>query len=462
MKKFLWANTGALLLLLFFLLILPLLLNLLSRVQTLLGRAIWQPANITVDVMSLQGPLNPAWKALAQGGEEDEKMLSAVITDIKSLEPKYIRIDHVLDKFGLVSGGKGSPLTFNFTRLDLLVDDLLQTGATPLISLSYMPSSISRDGQITSPPQNWQDWETVVQTVIEHYSGKSNKNLTGVYYEVWNEPDLFGGWTTNKDPNYLELYRYAASGAGKALNTNPFFFGGPATTGFYPNWLKALLQSGYRVDFISWHRYSENPLDYETDMNALKQILLSNVKYLTLKRLITEWGPNSENSSDNDSLLAAAHLVATTAKIYKWVDFAFTFEIKDGPDPNGQKFWGRWGLLTHEKLGVSKKPRYQALALLNKMSGERLDLTGEGTFISGFAAKDKGVIRLILVNFDKEKNHSETFPVRFTNLDQPIYTLVQTDLDGNTLTSKETPDKGVLEKTFSLLPNSIILLELQP
>jgi hypothetical protein len=67
-----------------------------------------------------------------------------------------------------------------------------------------------------------------------------------------------------------------------------------------------------------------------------------------------------------------------------------------------------------------------------------------------------------LVNFDKEKNHSETFPVRFTNLDQPIYTLVQTDLDGNTLTSKETPDKGVLEKTFSLLPNSIILLELQP
>ena len=31
---------------------------------------------------------------------------------------------------------------------------------------------------------------------IEHYSGKGERNMSGIYYEVWNEPDLaqFGSW----------------------------------------------------------------------------------------------------------------------------------------------------------------------------------------------------------------------------------------------------------------------------
>jgi len=449
-------------LLLLLLLAIPITIPLTKKVQTFFSRAFWQPANIVVDTKNTVQPLNRSWTALAQGGEENGNMLLPVINEIKELNPSYIRIDHIFDMYDVVSGGKGSPLVFDFTRLDSYIEDIIKTGAIPLISLSYMPPSVAVDGQITGPPQNWADWEQMVQKTIEHYSGINNKNILDVYYEVWNEPDLFGDWKIGKDPNYLELYRYAASGAAKAQNTNQYFFGGPGTTGFYPNWINALLKSGYRTDFISWHRYSENPSDFETDINALKEILLSDTKYLILKRLITEWGPNSENSSVNDSQFAAAHLVATTSKIYKWVDFAFIFEIKDGPDPNGQQYWGRWGILTHEKNGVVKKPRYQALSLLNKLKGQDLPIIGEGTFVTGIAAKENNIIRLILSNFDQEEKHTEAFPVTFNNLDLANYTLTQTKLNGEKISTKETAENGTINKFINLGVNEVVLLELTP
>jgi len=59
-----------------------------------------------------------------------------------------------------------------------------------------MPGVIAKDGNIINPPNDWNEWTLVVQKTIEHYSGKNDRNMNGVYYEVWNEPDLaqFGGW----------------------------------------------------------------------------------------------------------------------------------------------------------------------------------------------------------------------------------------------------------------------------
>jgi len=76
-------------------------------------------------------------------------------------------------------------------------------GAVPMLSLSYTPLDISSNGTVEGPPANWQTWEAVIQRVIEHYSGLNNYNLTGVYYEVWNEPDSSVYW---KDQDGLKSY----------------------------------------------------------------------------------------------------------------------------------------------------------------------------------------------------------------------------------------------------------------
>ncbi|NIT03517.1 glycoside hydrolase, partial [Candidatus Saccharibacteria bacterium] len=67
----------------------------------------------------------------------------------------------------------------------------------------------------------------MVKATIQHYSGRNEKNIAGIYYEVWNEPDLFGQWQIGKEPDYRTLYVYALSGAFQAQDCQPFKIGGP-------------------------------------------------------------------------------------------------------------------------------------------------------------------------------------------------------------------------------------------
>jgi len=139
-----------------------------------------------------------------------------------------------------------------------------------------MPSSLSKSGDINDLPANWADWENSVQRVVERISGKNGLAISDVYYEVWNEPDLFGGFKTSGSKNYLDLYLHSAIGASRAVNTLPFKFGGPATTGYYDNWMKGLLnfvtRNNLKLDFLSWHRYSKNLDDFEKDVAKARGI----------------------------------------------------------------------------------------------------------------------------------------------------------------------------------------------
>jgi beta-xylosidase len=450
---------GKFLSLIFLLLVLPFLVIAGQRIQQYLGRAGGIPANIIVETKTNLGTLPQPWQALAQGGEEKEQMLSNVIPLLKPLSPRYIRIDHIYDFYDVVGGEKNGKMTFNFSKLDQVVNDILATGAKPMLSLSYMPPVIS-SGDVTDPPANWFDWQEVVRATIEYYSGRTGKNLTDVYYEVWNEPDLFGKW---KIADYRLLYLYAAQGASQAKNVNSFKIGGPGTTAFYKNWLedfvKYVYQNDLRLDFFSWHKYSTDPGEFLADINFIDSLLAQHGGSYLLPKFITEWGSTPENSPFHDTNFDAAHTVAVIRQILDRVDLTFTFEIKDGPPPPGKNFWGRWGVLTHETAGLSKKPKYFALQLLDKMRGERLKITGEGTWVTGFAGKDNQTVKLILVNYDKDGRNSENVPITFTGLEPGTYTLGQTFLGGKTLTTSENVVISDWSKTIYMPPNTVLLLE---
>ncbi|MCL5095914.1 MAG: glycosyl hydrolase [Patescibacteria group bacterium] len=456
---------SSLILLLFLLLMLPLLVFLAQKTQKYLSRATGTPAKIIVDTQTNLGPLPEPWKALAQGGEEKEKMLTSTIPLVKALSPQYIRIDHIYDYYKVVTKNPKDKLVFDFSKLDQTVDDILATNAKPMLSLSYMPLAISA-GEITDEPKNWLDWQEVVRKTVEHYSGKENKNLADVSYEVWNEPDLFGNWKTYGKKDYRLLYLYAAKGAAQAKETNSFKIGGPATTAFYKNWLDELIQYVYqnklRFDFFSWHKYSQNPEDFRTDVDYLDSLLARHGGSYLLPKYLTEWGSDSENSPKHDTNFDAAHAVAVIRRLLDRTELIFSFEIKDGPPPKEQVFWGRWGMLTHESVGLKKKPKYLALELLTKMGGQRLNLTGEGSWVTGFAAKEEETIKIILTNYDQDENHNENIPVTFTNLNPGNYKFKQTNLDGTIFDSVEVVSEDQLTKNIFLPVNNVVLLELKP
>ncbi len=393
--------------------------------QFLSFASIPEPANIVIDAQAILGPLPRPWRNLAQGGEEASWEIEPVATQVQQLHPDYIRIDHIYDFYEIAQGSPGN-LTFNFTKFDKILDGIASTGAKPYIALSYMPPALG-GSDIVSSPDRYEDWQLVVQKTIEHVSG--TRGIRDVYYEVWNEPDLFGGWKYYGGKNYLSLYDASARGARRARGVQPFKIGGPATTGFYKNWFDALakhaMKNNLQLDFISWHRYDTDVEQFQQDILDIRTWAEKYPQLTpTLEFHITEWGHDSENSAGYDNNYGAAHTVSAAIEMVGVVERAFVFEIQDGKDPEGKELWGRWGLLTHQSFGSKPKPRYRALRLLDSLGVQRLQLLGKGTYVKALASKSiDGVYNVVLSNFDSRGRNAETVPVTFQNLAPGSYTL---------------------------------------
>lgn len=436
----------------------------LDKIREFLSRATGEPANIQIDTQAVIGTMPRPWRNLAQGGESFDWRLEPLAPQIRSLHPDYIRIDHIYDFFEIVKGSSGN-LSYDWSKLDLILNEILAVGAKPFISLSYMPSAISA-GDIVSPPANYYDWQVVVQKTIEHISG--TKGISDVYYEVWNEPDLFGGWKYYGDRSYLKLYGAAARGAANARNVQRFKIGGPGITALYKNWFEALskyvIANHLRFDFFSWHRYNLKVDQYKKDMTEV-QAWLQQFTPLDgqIELLITEWGHDSNNHSGYDNSYSGAHTVAGAIEMVGIVQKAFVFEIQDGKDPAGQASWGRWGLFTHRDAGARAKPRYHALRMLDKIGDQRIQLQGKGSWVKGLAAKnDQNGIELVLANFDEFGKHSEVVPVTFSNLQPGAYTLTREFLSGQKNSETVATTAAVLMVQVPMPVNSVSFVTLTP
>lgn len=439
---------------------LPLFIMAVGQTITLMSRASGKPANIVVDTSLRLEPITTNfYHAFAQGGEEPNDMISSIVTQTKALRPRTIRIDHLYDNYQVV-GRDGGGLTFDWSRLDAVIRTIISTGAKPILALSYMPNVIAKDGVIINPPNDWNEWALVVQRTIEHYSGKNGLNLNGVYYEVWNEPDLaqFGSWKLGGEKNYLTLYRYASIGANNAQNVNAFALGGPATTGLYKNWIVALVQSGNRINFFSWHSYLSNPEQFATDQRNIISWLVQYPAYTLLPKLITEFGFTGSKSTGYGTMYGAAHTAAVIRQLISGSpEYLVSFQLKDGP---GQNDGTGWGLITHDDNGLKKKPRYSVYEFIDAMAGTRLLLSGEGSWVTGFATIKDDVMRVMLVNFDQNGNHSEQVPVQFIKLAPGAYTLRQRFLLGTNTQRTYDVESDTLSTDIFMPSQSIAILEL--
>ncbi|MBI2587369.1 hypothetical protein HYW29_00970 [Candidatus Amesbacteria bacterium] len=422
-------------------LVLPVLLRGVNYLQRVTAGAEGRLAAINVDVERPIGPLPQPWRALAQGGDQIKTFMDGNTERIRELGVQYIRIDHVYDGFNTVKMENGT-MKLDWTDLDILVDKITTAGATPFFSLSYMPANMA-SGDEVSEPTDWKLWADLVQKTIEHYSGE--KGLTGVYYEVWNEPDLFGKWTMGGKKDYKKLYAYAAAGARGTTGVNPFKLGGPATTELYRNWIDKffpfILENNLRLDFFSWHRYDPDTNKYAQDVMNVDRWLDSHPYFANVEKIISEMGPQSEAGGINDTDQGAVYLIAGQRELLYKANFGFSFAVAG-------------------KYGILGKPREEALKMLGKLGRQRLSISGEGTWVRAIGAMKDGTYQILVANYDSKGMHSEVVPVSFMNLKNNNFVLKQTFLSGKTTQEDVATTAAVWQKQIAMTPNSAVLLEL--
>lgn len=374
---------------------------------------------VHVDAMGILGPLRRPWRPMI-GSEhlslllsEDEvggRPIGAELGEAlrwmhDELGVETVRAHGILcDDLGVYREVDGEPV-HDFTGIDMVYDEVVGLGLRPVVELSYMPHDLASDPSrtvfayegIISPPRDWERWSDLVTELTAHlvarYGLEEVRDRWS--FEVWNEANLDVFWSGTSE-DYLRLYDVSAA-AVRSVDPG-LVVGGPSSAA--AQWVELLLEhvetSGAPVDFVSTHTYGSPPLDLRP--------ILSRHDRADAGIWWTEWGPGSQHFHQvGDSVFAATFLLDGMASSMGRIDALSHWVASDHFEELGRPqrlAHGGFGLLT---IGNLRKPRWWAMALLDRLGDSRLDASlvgdGGGGLVSALAARDDdGAVGVLVWN----------------------------------------------------------------
>ncbi len=299
----------------------------------------------------------------------------------RELGVQSVRAHAILDdSLGVYREVAGRART-DFDRIDAAYDRLLATGLRPFVELSFMPHDLASDPQrttfeykgIISPPRDMAAWSSLVSDFVGHLAARYGLEEVAAWpFEVWNEPNLRLFWSAT-EAEYLDLYD-ATARAVRSVDER-LRVGGPATAavGWVDDLLAHAASSGAPVDFLSTHTYGAPPLDLRP--------IAARFGRQDLSIHWTEWGVSPTHSSGINDSVWGAPLVCRGMRsaagrvdsLSYWVASDHFVELGEAPS----FLHGGFGLLT---IGNVRKPRYWALAILERLGEDELacELDGDG------------------------------------------------------------------------------------
>jgi xylan 1,4-beta-xylosidase len=385
-------------------------------------------ARITVNLNSVLGPVPEHQRGFSQGGESEMMQpgyFENAMKFMQPIEPRWIRIDHIYDYYGVYQiDAAGKPI-YNWRELDRVVDAILMSGAQPLISISYLPPALS-SGNVYAPPTDFGQWQELVYQTVYHFNVERKLGIR--YWEVWNEPNLPLFWNGTLD-DYLHLYEATAYGA---LRADPSIeIGGPATASFdrwleggepfyEQNWINELTRytqaHKLQLDFVSWHYYDAQPENFAWSVQVHQQWAAQFKPMPEL--LLTEWNWSAAPAPELDSEVTAAYAAAVLTTLADTpLDKAFFFE----PIDSSTTWAGRWGLM--RKDGVIK-PVYNTFRLASNVKGQRLAVSGNQPDVGVYAAQDGNKISLLVWRYEYQSTLAQvelTFTGMTTTVNYQTY-----------------------------------------
>lgn len=133
--------------------------------------------------------------------------------------------------------GTSTAPSINFSFLDSFILMLQANHVQPLLAVGYdpLPLQISCSADCwKQPPSNFAGWSSVLQQFSDHYAHALH--ISGVQYEIWNEPDIASGGSpmffTGTKTDYSNLFSSGVAGVqagtGQGAAGRDALVGGPA------------------------------------------------------------------------------------------------------------------------------------------------------------------------------------------------------------------------------------------
>ncbi len=337
------------------------------------------------------------YKDVSQGGIKDvleTQYWASMAPWLQKIDSKLIRLDHVFDdSYYDVVTRKNGQLHFNWERLDKILNEIFAMGAQPFFSLSYMPMALAKDKENGpyGPPSDYLEWQKLCNELVKHMKVKWNSS--GLYYEIWNEPDLSGFWKGTRE-EYFELYRYGSLGISEADPTAKIGGGGFAGLTWLQPFLQFVSDRKLVLDFYSWHNYNFEPESYRGQIQSVKNYLLK-FGFTQTETIYSEWNINGLCAVDNDSFYNAGYAAAVT-KIFTEENLSkgLFFMAKD--EKRDPELFGQWGFLTNRN---NPKPVYNFFDVYSRLRGDLVHLDTSNRAIDGFAVKDGETLRILIYSY---------------------------------------------------------------
>lgn len=322
---------------------------------------------------------------------------------------------------------------FNFQNVNKIYDFWLEQGLKPFVELSFMPGSLAsgpetvfKSGHYVTPPKDYDEWNAMITAFVRHLISRYGINEVLTWnFEIWNEPDLEGGFWYGGKEAYFELYRNTAH-AVKAVDER-LKVGGPATSKclWIPEMLAFCIENDVPIDFVSTHHYcadvslemgkASDGINYRGQKQMAKDVrrVVDAVRKSSLPNLkihFTEWNvsPIHEDRFGKDSEFTATFVLQTLKDVGELVDSYALWCISDIFEESGpglEPFSGKYGLININDI---RKPVFHAYYFLSQLYEETFETNEHSLWVTKSAA---GEFRLLAWN------HCEPSKWRFSGED---------------------------------------------
>lgn len=285
---------------------------------------------------------------------------------------------------------------YNFTYLDLVMDNYLNLGLRPFLELGFMPEKMASGKQTVfywkgnvTPPRNQEDWCALVRATLQHLMERYGADEVVTWpVEVWNEPNLPGFWENADMEGYFSLFQCTFSTI-KKLDKR-FRVGGPAICGVEDElWIRSFMEfcsrESINLDFVTRHHYTTEPpvteghYSYQelsepelgfANLQSTRDMIDSFEEYRGLPIHITEFNtsyvPNCPLHDTNQNAAYIAHQLSRLGDVnesYSYWTFGDVFEEFGVPFA---PFHGGFGLVAN---GCIPKPTFWTFQFFKQLQG---------------------------------------------------------------------------------------------